>query len=201
VTTADTQNVLDQMVGNIMAAKRNAATKLTPVGTEQGSRSLTAEPLGRTDAPFPADHPSESILGAVGEMRLQVARIVEALDAVERQLGVELVGVSDKAVAWQKTKTAEQAADAAHAQRLAASTPEVVPPLDTAAMTTAVLTRLDRVSAEAQAATFTQPNRFVGDGRWRCPLHNLGVMTKSRKGREYMVCPADGCGEFERLVG
>lgn len=177
-----TGDVLAAMAASVVDQKIAAGAKLTPVGLERGA---TVIPQGIA-ASFPNDHPVEVVEEALKNIRREIATIFAAVEAVEAILGAPAPeAVAPDPVVIQKAR--EQAADARADARLAAKAEAIA----------AVKANMDIKAAEAQAATFK--GQSPAEDGWQCPDHEQSLEKTSRLGRQYRVCPVDGCKEFEKL--
>lgn len=181
---ADTQSVLDRMAGDILARKRTAGAKLTPVGLERqddpSMRQAGVEPVSPfpayvPGAVFPNDAPVQEIVAAIREIRRRLADIDESLFAVEAAVIGE---------------------DAARANALATFSSAQKPPVVDMAKAkerladakAAIAGRLE--GKEQKEATFPPK-----DDGWRCSIHGTFIDAVTRKGRAARRCPE--CDQWE----
>jgi hypothetical protein len=183
----DVQNVLDQLTAGIVDRKSEKPASLTPVGTEKGG------PLdGRHATMLPYDdaqtvqHAIRTGLRLMQNLQFELDHIGAGLIALGKLYGLteaQATGTEPKPpVPADVQRERERAADAEDALREA----ERVESLGQ---------RIERLSVEAQAATFAGSTLA---GSWECPTHGgvyLTILT-SRKGRLYNACIQ--CTEFEK---
>ena len=176
------QSVLDEMTRGIMGRKAEKATQLTPVGLER--------PLPKIGAAFPNDHPTEVVESAVKAIRREVGHILDALDAIDATNGVPSVVPSTLVP---DPKASEREADEKHARRpvVIVKTDEEPEPFPT---------RFERLSQQAQEATYRDAEAEPESVGWTCPKHGADhtVTLTSRKGRLYRACNLAECPEFEK---
>jgi hypothetical protein len=183
--------MLDQMTGSIVNRKTETPASLTPVGTEKGG------PLdGRHATMLPYDDPQtvqEAIrhgLRLMQNLQFEIDHIGAGLIALAK-----LYGLSEAAA----TGTEPTPPNPADAQRAAERAADLRARRAAVTVTETLGQRIERLSVEAQAATFgdAKSGKSVAGG-WECPTHGgtyLTVLT-SRKGRLYNACIE--CGAFEK---
>lgn len=173
---ADTQSVLDQMTAGIVGRKAAKSAGLTPTPGEVAASS-SAVPA-RIAASFPNDHPREAIEQAIGLIRLEVAHVLSALDAIESVLGT-VRAPSPAPVA--DVKAQEREADERAAEYAAQQKAEFA-------------ASIAQKAREAQESVFGP----TPDAGWKCPKHGDAKITNetSRRGRKYRKCGL--CTEFEK---
>jgi hypothetical protein len=172
---AATQNILNAMTKGVYELKGAKATGLTPIGMEvKGPGPEVPRVLGTTAAPFPNDHPTETINNAVAAIRREVGYIIQALDAIDATNGVPQETPVPQVVEQQKIM--EQQADEAAAERAAIQSVEKEAADKFAADFAAK-------AAEAQAQVFTQPTEEVV-----CPTHGEAVTRKLAGGKTIRMC-------------
>lgn len=187
-------SVLQQMTKDIMTPKATKAAGLTPVAGETG---MTVAAMAQV---IPNDLPgrfmsSEDLGLAAASLREHAATLIATADAIDALIDSNArrsPTVDAKATAAAAKKAAEQEADRKAA---AADEADGGEPLKD---------RLERLSAEAQAAVFTAAD---DDGTteapasgWVCPDHgakDLSTVTP-RKGDPYIMCGVGDCEYFER---
>lgn len=193
-------SVLDQMTADVTSVKQ--AASLTPVGTEKPR-------LPETTTTFMTQ---ERIEGVIRQLRDSAATLTREADALDAALGKapeeRLQEGQELEVKLMEREADRKAADRAKAdggdkraqERVDAITPEVE-----AAQSEAFAERMNRLQAEAAAATFGDaPEEALPEVRvtnvdgWVCPEHGEDALkdVRSSKGREYRACTI--CGKFQK---
>lgn len=197
--------VLDDMTKGITERKAKAAgSTLTPVGLE-GSPTKPSLASVKTPASFPNDVPVEEVRNIRDELVRQRDALSAVIDALSLQAGEPeaVKGEAEKAAAIE-AKLAEKEADRRAKDRKAAEAGD-----EKAAKrvedSEEFDARMQRLSAEAQAAVFTAadapPSTPVTPAAgWVCPEHgdeDIEHMTSRLRPAGYSACAVAGCGEFE----
>jgi hypothetical protein len=185
---AATQDILANMTKGVFELKGAKAAGLTPVGLEvKGPGPEVPRTLGTTAAPFPNDHPTETINNAVAAIRREVGYIIQALDAIDATNGVPQETPVPQVVEQQKQ--VEQAADEAARERAAIQSVEAGEAAAVKLTDDAVKAAADKFaadyaakSAEAQAQVFTSTEEVV------CPTHGEAVTRKLAGGKTIRMC-------------
>lgn len=208
--TAKTGSVLASMAASITGAKAAKTATLTPVAGETRNN-----PLAGFLPAFPYDDP-QTMLAALRTARANIITARTELDHVLTGIDALMVTLAGEGADAPTTtvdiaaerKAREKAADIAAANRAVAEAPTIDAAVDVVADFNA---RFRAQQAAAQAATYKAPTDDTagGDGApedppaptdgWVCPEHGQMRPSKTKKGRDYRVCPVDGCGEFEKL--
>lgn len=170
-------SVLQDMTKGIMETKATKAAKLTPVA---GESSTTVEQAAMSVAekflPFPFDSLSQTLTGVSLQLRREAAALIEVADKLDaiQNVGAETV--------------------------IPGTEPAPAPP----APVTTFQQDFDSKVEAAKAQTFAD----LDDGAeappaaddWSCPKHGRESIkrARSRGGREYDMCVARNCDEFEK---
>lgn len=199
-------SVLQDMTKDIMTTKATKASRLTPVA---GENPMTVQEVAKV---IPNDLPdrfmsSEELGVAAASLREHAATLIgvaDSIDALIESSARRTPTVDPKVAKAEAKKAAEKAAD----ERAKANKPDDG--------SEEFKERLDRLSAEAQAAVFKSaddtkkespfnslprevPKAEPQPAGWECPTHgDLSLTTvKPRKGEPYLMCGIGDCEEFQ----
>lgn len=204
-------SVLKDMTKGVMTTKATKAAKLTPVAGESGTTVAQA-----AAAVLPNDLPgrfmsSEELGEAAKGLRSHAATLLGVADAIDLLIDTNARRsdkVDTKALAEDAKRAEERAADARVAEANASEE-----------TTEEFKSRMQRLSAEAQAAVFTAAD---DDGAaeepvalpdieplvidepapegWSCSEHPKvkPITMNARNGSSYLMCGDDDCEQYER---
>lgn len=190
-----TSAVLDSMVADVVNRKPRSRTAQDETKGAQGTQT---PPDGSNGQAGP------ELGGSVAQMQAAIAehtvRIGVLVQAIQKELS-DLAYASDLLLsplppAGPKELPLEEARKKAEAeadQRAKAREIEKQAEFET----------IQAAKAEAaKAATFTDKpeasSQAPESDAWTCPDHGKSAWKTSPKGRQYLACPVEGCGEFER---
>jgi hypothetical protein len=199
-------SVLQDMTKDIMTTKATRSQKLTAVAGESGMTvASVALTLPNDVGVFMSNEALIDHAQALRKFAADAIAIADGLDAMAAgpNLPPSLPVIDEKAAAINAKKAAEQEGDRKAAASKADDGSE------------AFKERLDRLSAEAQAAVFTAadddgtqpespfnslPHELPVTDGWTCPEHgskDLSTITP-RKGDPYRMCGVGDCEYFEK---
>lgn len=200
-TAEKTASALDAMVAGIMAAKTGARDKV-------GLRPLDGERVNAAPTVDPA---------AIDMARRQIVTIKAALQTLDNCLmqmgGIDQIDESLKYfnAAWRCRQHPDRTPVNVSKQPVGFTESVVVAGCMECGAWDETTTRAAAVSVvQAMEQTVEQVVGQVVNAapapapaaptHWVCPTHQQGESRKTRKGREYYVCPVEACDEFERLA-
>ncbi len=200
-------SVLDEMTSRATMAKQEKAG-LTPVGLEKGG------PLARLgDVPGVMLAP-EALRDIARDLRTQAQMMLDIATGIDAMLGEPEATKADvKAQMATEVKLMEREGDRQAADREAADKGDkaaavraLTAEAGAEASAESFTARMERLSAQAQAATFADaPAETVAAGSaspvkgWVCPVHggaNLKQLHARKSGRDYQACQS--CLLFEK---